>query len=458
MNKKCNDVIVIGFALFAMFFGAGNLLLPPALGHLSGRNWVLAFSGFLLTGVGMPILGIVSMGKCGGRLSDFIKNINGIFGTFFIIFVMLIIGPLFALPRLAATTFEIAVAPMKLGINSVFFSLIFFGITLFFVLTPTNVVDRVGKILTPALIIMTAMFIVKGVMTPIGKAAAPSADKLFLRGFKEGYQTMDALASIIFATIAISAIGAKGYGDRKSLFQMSVYTGMLACFGLALVYGGLMYVGATGSRVLPEQLSRSAIVVRSSELLWGSWGRVVLGLAIGLACLTTAIGLIATVGKYFSERFRNDISYRAAVIIITVISFFLSIFGVDAIIYVAGPILEIVYPVAIVLIIMNLFSDYIPNRYFYGGAVFGTLCISVLQGIVAAEDLINGFLVKIGAMPMMGREALSFNTTVSMLRKLPLERIGVPWLLPAIAASLLFGFGFMLLEKTKKAPSIHGGV
>lgn len=317
MNKRCNDVIVIGFALFAMFFGAGNLLLPPALGHLSGRNWVLAFSGFLLTGVGMPILGIVSMGKCGGRLSDFIKNINGIFGTFFIIFVMLIIGPLFALPRLAATTFEIAVAPMKLGINSVFFSLIFFGITLFFVLTPTNVVDRVGKILTPALIIMTAMFIVKGVMTPIGKAAAPSADKLFLRGFKEGYQTMDALASIIFATIAISAIGAKGYGDRKSLFQMSVYTGMLACFGLALVYGGLMYVGATGSRVLPEQLSRSAIVVRSSELLWGSWGRVVLGLAIGLACLTTAIGLIATVGKYFSERFRNDISYRAAVIIIT---------------------------------------------------------------------------------------------------------------------------------------------
>ncbi|AGT42719.1 branched-chain amino acid transport system II carrier protein [Treponema pedis] len=454
MNKKTGDVIVIGFALFAMFLGAGNLIFPPTLGHLAGTEWFFALLGFLVTGVGMPVLGIISMGKCGGSLSDFTKNINNVFGTFFIIFVMLIIGPLFAIPRTAATTYEIAVRPMNFGISSVTSSFIFFAITLFFVLTPNNVIDRVGKFLTPALILVLALLVIKGIITPIAGPASPSIDKIFLRGFKEGYQTMDALGSMILATIVISGITSKGYMEKKDLLKMTVYTGFLACLGLGLVYGGLVYVGATGSSVLPEQLSRTEIVVKSSELLWGNAGRVVLGLAIGLACLTTSIGLTATAGEYFANRFKDDISYRATVIIICVVSFFLSNFGVDNIIAIAGPILEVVYPVAIVLIILNLFIDYIPNRYFYSGAVIGTLCISILQGLVAAKELINNLLIKIGAVPSMNTEALSFNTTIRVLKHLPFEGIGFPWLLPAIGMSLLFGFGYILSEITKKAPSM----
>ena len=456
MNKKINDVVIMGFALFAMFLGAGNLIFPPSLGHLAGNKWYLTLLGFLLTGVGMPILGIISMGKCDGQLSNFIKNINNVFGTFFIIFVMLIIGPLFAIPRTAATTFEIAIQPLNLGINSIFSSFVFFGITLFFVLTPNNVVDRVGKFLTPALILVLALLVIKGIITPIGKITNPSVDKIFLRGFKEGYQTMDALGSMILATIVISSITAKGYNDKKSLLKMTLYTGLIACVGLGLVYGGLVYVGATGGGVLPGHLSRTEIVVKSSELLWGNAGRIVLGLAIGLACLTTAIGLTTTAGEYFSERFKDDISYRASVIIICVISFFLSNFGVDNIIYVAGPILEIIYPVAIVLIVLNLFGEFIPNKYFFTGAVIGTLCISVLQGVVAAKDLIKNFLSKIEAFPLMSPETLSFNTTIEVLQSLPFENIGFPWLLPAIVLSLVFGFGYMLFEKTKTAPSIKG--
>ena len=130
-NKKVVDITVMGFALFAMFLGAGNLIFPPTLGHIAGDRWALSLLGFLLTGVLMPVLGVVSMGICGGELSDFTKNINDVFSTFFIIFVMLIIGPLFAIPRTGATTFEIAVQPLGLGISSVTSSFIFFAITLF---------------------------------------------------------------------------------------------------------------------------------------------------------------------------------------------------------------------------------------------------------------------------------------------------------------------------------------
>ena len=436
MSKKTNDIIVIGFALFAMFLGAGNLIFPPTLGHLSGKAWIFSLLGFLVTGVGMPVLGIISMGKCDGQLSNFTKNINQLFGTFFIIFVMLIIGPLFAIPRTAATTYEIAIRP-NFGISSVLSSFIFFAITLFFVLTPNNVIDRVGKFLTPALIVVLGLLVIKGFVTPIGRPSDPSVDKIFLRGFKEGYQTMDALGSMILATIVISSITAKGYTEKKSLLKMTIWTGLIACIGLGLVYGGLVYVGATGS-----------------EILWGRGGRIVLGLAIGLACLTTSIGLTATAGDYFSKRFKDDISYRATVIIICVVSFFLSNFGVDNIISIAGPILEIIYPVAIVLIVLNLFAEFIPNKYFFHGAVIGTLSISILQGWVAAQELINNLLIKLEAFPAMDQVGMSFNTTINVLKTLPFEGIGFPWLLPALGLSLLLGFGYIIMQKTEKAPSM----
>ncbi len=453
-NKKVVDITVMGFALFAMFLGAGNLIFPPTLGHIAGDRWIFSLLGFLLTGVLMPVLGVVSMGICGGELSDFTKNINDVFSTFFIIFVMLIIGPLFAIPRTGATTFEIAVQPLGLVISSVTSSFIFFAITLFFVLTPNSVVDRVGKFLTPALLIILALIILKSLFTPIGKPHSTGMENIFLRGFKEGYQTMDALGSMILATIVISSITEKGYTDKKSVLKMTAYTGIIACVGLGLCYGGLVYVGAQGSNVLSDDLTRTEIVVSSSELLWGNVGRIVLGLAIALACLTTSIGLTATAGKYFADRFKDDISYRATVILICVVSFFLSNVGVDNIISIAGPILEVIYPVAIVLIVLNLLSAFIPNKYFYSGAVFGTLCISVFQGLVAGKKLINTLLVNVKIVPASNPEALSFETTSRVLKSLPFEGIGFPWLLPAIGMSLLFGFGYILLQKTQVAPSL----
>ncbi len=457
-KQMIRDILVVGFALFAMFLGAGNLIFPPTLGHLAGSKWGFALLGFFVTGVGMPILGIISVGISGGRLDDFTKNMNQTFSVFFLTFVMLIIGPLFAIPRTAATTYEIAIQPLNMGISSVTASFIFFAITLFFVLTPNNVIDRVGKFLTPILIVVLGLLIIKSIITPIGTASQPYVDNIFLRGFKEGYQTMDALGSIILATIIISGIKTKGYSDKKDVLKLTLYTGLVACVGLALVYGGLVYLGATGNAVLPEKLSRTQIVVQSTMLLWGRAGQMVLGLSIGLACLTTAIGLTTTAGEFFSEKFKNDISYRAAVIIVSSISFLLANFGVDAIIRFAGPILEVVYPVAIVLIVLNIFGRFLPNPYFFHGAIVGTLSISLLQGVVSAKDLINSFLLKIHALPTMNTEALSFNATIKMLKGMPFNGVGMPWLLPAFAVSLVFGFASILLKKTEEAPSMNDSI
>lgn len=451
MSKKVNDIIVIGFALFAMFLGAGNLIFPPTIGHIAGSKWFFSLLGFLVTGVGMPVLGIISMGKCEGSLSKFTGSLNASFGTAFIIIVMLIIGPLLAIPRTAATTYEIAIKPFNLTwLNSVLVSFIFFSVTLFFVLTPNNVIDRVGKFLTPLLLLVLGLLIIKGIFKPIAKPVSSTASDTFLRGFKDGYQTMDALGSMILATIVISGITARGYKSQSDILKMSVYTGLVACFGLAFVYGGLVYVGATASGVLPESLTRTELVVESSTLLWGNAGRIVLGLSIGLACLTTAIGLTATAGEYFSTRFKDDISYRATVIIICVVSFFLSNFGVENIIRFAAPMLEIVYPVAIVLILMNLFSKYIPNKYFFIGAVIGTMCVSIMLGMVEARDLINSFLMRVN----ISKKAISFDTTIWVIKHFPLDEFGFPWILPAIFGSLIMGFGHILINVTKNAPSI----
>ncbi len=440
MSKKGKDILVTGFALFAMFLGAGNLIFPTKLGLDSGSMWYLALLGFLVTGVGMPVLGIVSMGKCGGQLSDFTKNINKTFGDFFLIFIMLIIGPLFAIPRTAAVTYEIAIQPIGIGLGAAPFSIIFFAITLFFVLTPSNVVDRIGKFLTPALIVVLAMLIIKAFVTPIGVPKDTGVTRVFSGGFKEGYQTMDALGSMILATIVIASIAAKGYTKKKDLLGITVASGLIACLGLGLVYGGLLYIGATGSGVLPEGLSRTEIVVNSSKLLWGNAGSTVLGLAVGLACLTTSIGLTATAGEYFSKKFEGDISYRATVIIISVFSCFLANFGVDAIISQAAPVLEILYPVAIVLILMNLFIDYIPSKHFFRGAVIGTLCISVPQGLL--YFLADGSTID--------------NAIKAVIGVLPFESVGFPWLVPAIVLSLIFGFACKLSKTTENADKLSG--
>lgn len=423
--KHFKNLLVLSFALFAMFFGAGNFIFPPSLGAVSGTKWLLSFLGFLITGVGMPVLGVVSVALANGDLSVFTKALPEKLGFLFIISVLLIIGPLFAIPRTAASTFELAVLPffdtLKIAVNmhilAIISKLIFFLLCLLFVFNRTNVLDNIGKILTPLLLLVLLLLIFRGLFRSdkLGEGFAQSSEThLFRYGFTVGYQTMDALASMLFATIVVTSILERGYKGSSEILKVSVSVGILACLGLSLVYMGLTYLGAASNITIPLEVERTKRLVGIARQLWDFPGLVILAISLALACLTTAVGLIATAASYFSDKLH--VSYRIVAILVTLISFFISLIGVDAIVFIATPVLDIVYPIAIVLIVLSLFKNKI-SSVFIRGAVFGTLLITLPTVIISSFKV----------------ESLS-----KLLNFLPFSGLGLPWLLPALIMGALF--------------------
>lgn len=434
MKKELHDCLIIGTALFAMFFGAGNLIFPPQLGFLTGVDWLTAFIAFAVTGIGIPILGIFSVEKAGGTVYHFASKVHPFFANIFGTIIMLGIGPLLALPRTAATTYEIGIRPFSDKINSFVSSLVFFSIVLLFSIKPSKVIDRIGKYLTPLLIFVLLCIIIRGTLFPIGPIIKQPAQNFFLKGFLEGYQTMDALAAMLFATIIIDTIAERGYKNKKIRFKINIISGSLAAFCLLFVYSGLMYVGATGTNIFPQDISRTTLLISLCEKLWGNLGKIILAFSIALACLTTAIGLTATAGHYFVKLFHNKVSYEAVVIVVTIFSCWLANYGVENIIRYSVPLLEILYPVCILLIVMNLLDDYIPSRYYYIGGTIGTMTISILQGLISARSVFNDFFSFIGVTSI---KVDKFNV---LLQKLPFAAIGLSWLIPAIICAVVFGF------------------
>lgn len=433
MKKGLNDCIVVGFALFAMFFGAGNLIFPPILGFMSGNQWLITFAAFSLTGICLPIAGIFAMGKSGGDIQHFAGKVHPLFADVFGTVIMLGIGPLLALPRTAATTYEIGVRPFSTSFSPVVSSTIFFTVVLLFSIKPSKVIDTVGKYLTPLLVVVLAAIVIRAAITPLGKLECPEPENFFLKGFVEGYQTMDALAAMLFATIIINAIKERGYSDKKSLLRVTLFSGFIAAIGLVFVYGGLLHAGATVSNLFPKSISRTELLITLCARLWGSTGQIILSLSIVFACITTAIGLTATAGQFFQKLFHGRVSYEAVVVVVSVFSCWLSNYGVENIIRYSVPLLEALYPVCILLTIMNLLDDYIPNRLYYVGGTVGTLLVSCSQALVSAEGIINDMLTLFGAKP------ITFEAAAVFLQKLPLANIGLSWLIPAFAGAVLCG-------------------
>lgn len=419
MNKKKTDVVVVGFALFAMFFGAGNLIFPPYLGIIAGSNWPMAMAGFLVTGIGLTLMGIVAIAISGTSINDMADKVHPKFGPILGSVIMIIIGPLFAIPRTAATTFEIAMLPIMPGANNLIFIFIFFAITLYFAIKPAAVVDNIGKILTPVLLIVLLIIIGKGIITPIGQAAVLSEPVGFGRGFSEGYQTMDTLGSVILASIVIESIIAKGYTDKKTRVSMTIKAGIIAAAGLAVVYVGLMYVGSGLSGTFDGTVERTALIITITETLLGGFGKYALGMTVGLACLTTSIGLTSAAGDFFSNLTKGKLSYQAVAIATVVMSALIASMGVEKIISFSVPILCLVYPVVIVLIVMTVtMGAKVKSRAPYAGAVAGTFVISFID-----------FLIGVGVKsPML----------LSIQSSLPFASAGFGWLVPAIVTSIIF--------------------
>ena len=417
MDKKKNDVLILGIALFSMFFGAGNLIFPPFLGLISGDKWNWSMIGFFMTGIGLPLLGIIASAKAGGNVDKLGRKVSPIFSKFLGITIVLAIGPLLAIPRTGATAFEMGVAPLLPNANPIIFSIVYFGIIFFLVIKPTNVIDKIGKVLTPALLLILAALIIRGIIYPMGTPVEENLARPFSDGFAQGYQTMDALAAILFGGIISASLIQKGYDNKQEQIDMTKKAGIIAILGLTFVYGGLGYLGATGGSLFPKDISKTDLIMNIANNSLKSFGELGLGLAVALACLTTAVGLTATTGQYFSQISNGKLKYEVVVTITILFSAIMSYKGVEFIISFAEPILVFMYPIVIVLILLTaLFGDGLENDNVYKYAVYATLVISSIE--------------------VLGKLGLETNLT-KLVGMLPLASSGFSWVFPALIGGII---------------------
>lgn len=427
MNRKMTDLIVVGFALFSMFLGAGNLIFPPYLGLHAGETWLPALIGFLLTGVGLPLMTVYATLRSGGTIMTLARYVGRPFGRLLGLIVVLSIGPMFAIPRTAATTYEVGVATIVPSVPIEVSSVVFFVIVWALTINRSKVVDRLGKYLTPFLLLTLFAIVVAAVINPIGTpgaAAEPAYN--FAGGFTEGYQTMDALAASMFAGVALSNIVARGYNNREEQLSMSIRCGVIAAVLLGLVYCGLTYGGAGATGAFPADIDRSALLIGMTSGLLGSIGAYCLSVAVILACLTTAIGLTVTTGEYFNELSGGKLSYKLVVTLTVIAALLISVLGVTTIINLAVPFLNMVYPVLMALVICNCLDRFIPNKSAYIGALIGAFLISFIDGLSAVGSL--------------GISAGWIDSLLEFKANLPLASFGLSWVIPAVVLAIICSF------------------
>lgn len=412
MKKSTKDSIVIGFALFSMFFGAGNLIFPGFLGNSLGSDFLLGTIGFVATGVGLPLLAIVACSKGDGTFESIGNKIDRRFILIFTTVLFLAIGPLMAVPRTAATTFELSINPFLPSVPAIVAVTIYFAINLFFVLKKSSIIDTIGKFLTPALLILLIVLIVKGIVSPIGEIVNTNASSVLSNSLIEGYQTMDALGALLFASIVTTSLKDKGY-KGKQMPKMIFKASLVAAVGLAFVYGGLIYIGAQTSGLVSQEIGKTGLLLLISQNTLGKIGPAIIGLAMGLACLSTSIGLVSVGASFFENISKGKLSYKLNAIVITIISLFVATLGVDKIVSLSGPVLNLLYPVSITIITTTLMSKYLKNMKAVRLGIYTSLVFSLLL-------LIPGL-------------NLSF---------LPLATMGFGWVVPTVIAIVIGLFIF----------------
>lgn len=412
---RFTDVFVIGFAMFAVFFGAGNLIFPPFLGMQSGQSWFPGFLCFVLADVGLAVLTMLVLVRRqdageGGLLS----GLGRIPAKIISVTVMLCVGPLLCIPRTAATTYEMAIQPLLPDVPAWLFGLAFFSLVYLLSLRSSSVVDIIGKILTPLLLLTLAILVVKGLTTPIGEIGpAPSLGHVMKEGFLSGYQTMDVLGAMVMVVLVSGAAMKKGYTAPRSKFRMILLASAVAAACLFAVYCGLTYLGATASRMELGSVNQTGLVVLLTELLLDRVGIYLLALIVFFACLTTAVGLVSSAAEYFTKLI-GKLPYPAVSAAMCLSGVLISAFGISAIIRVASPILNIIYPLLLTQILISLIPALRKKRYACRGAAIGALLVCVLD------------------------TACNLGLPLSFIKQLPLAELGFAWV-PFAALGCLIG-------------------
>lgn len=420
MNKT---TFFIGLMLFSLFFGAGNLIFPPYLGMEAGDAFTPAIIGFNLTAVFLPLFTVVAIALSENGLQSVGSRVHPWFGIGFAVIVYLAIGPLYVIPRAANVAYELGYVqvtnintPLALFIFSIFFFLVTYAVSI----RPQKMLDIVGRVLTPLLLIVLTLLVVRAFFVYPYEPAIVSEKYVaspFLTGFWEGYFTLDAIAALAFGMVIVRTFQMHGVQQKSDILRGTVGAGVIAAIGLALVYLSLAWVG----RVLPfdgEVENGAQLLIIAAEQLFGYPGNILFGIIVLLACLTTAIGLITATSQFFVD-ILPKFSYGTYVLIFTLIGFGITNFGLERILNAAAPLLGFLYPVAIVLVALSLFQYKFgesPRMYQY------SVTVAIVFGLY-------------DAMHALGFVSVSVHNT--LMQYVPLLDNGIGWFVPFLIVAAI---------------------
>lgn len=412
--KQSKQTLVIAFALFSLFFGAGNLILPPYLGYNAGDGWFWVLIGFSISAVFIPILAIYGHAKLQGTILDFANKVSPTFAVLFSILIYLIAIALPS-PRTASVTYEMAIEPF-FQISSLELSSIYFALVLVFVLNRNRMLSIIGKFLTPLIVCILLIIICLGLFTEVASVRDSIFNNSFAEGILEGYQTFDAIGGVVIGGVVVISLSLQGKFNYEEKKRMIIRSGLFAGLGLFLIYGGLIVLGAHNSNVLVIDNRTELLSVLSIQNL-GNIGNVFLSVLLALACFTTAVGIVTGTADFVKGLIGNSQkAYIITAIIACVLGVLIGQFNVYYIINVALPVLMFIYPITIVLIILNVLPEKWASTLVFRGVVLATFIFSIpdfLKFLIAEEKL---FPLK---------------------EMIPLSEYSLGWVLPAVVVFLL---------------------
>lgn len=419
MNKT-KDILITSFALFSLFFGAGNLLIPPLLGYNAGISWFWVAIGFMITAVVIPIFGILAHAKLQGTMYDFGKKVSPTFSFIYCIIVY-VISVAIPSPRTAAATHEIAIYP-AFGTSALLTSSVYFVLVLIFVLNRSRILNVIGKYLTPLIVIILLFVIGIGLISSELSTTISQFETPLVTGILEGYQTFDAIGAIVvgaFIIVSINYSGKKSYEAKKELIKKS---GLIAGLGLFIIYAGLIAVGSYfGSELqidtkLSNDMQRANLLRGISIASLGAFGNTVLSILISLACFTTAVGIIGGTADYFKGLFNNSpLVYVITSVIGCSLGVLVGQLDFDSIIVIAIPVLLFIYPITIVLILLNVVPEKFATPLIFRVIVLTTFVFSI-------PDVLNFISPS--------------ETLHQIINVIPLAKYSLGWVIPTCALFL----------------------
>ena len=417
-----------GLLLFGIFFGAGNLIFPPTLGAQSGEQFLPAIAGFVFSGVGIAVLTLI-IGTLNpkGYIYEISKKISPLFATIYLAALYLSIGPFFAIPRTATTSYAVGISPLLAeadkGLGLIVFTLIYFVAAYLIALNPSKILDRIGRILTPVFALLIIILVILGAFKYGANAPQTATEayqiSAFGAGFLEGYNTLDALASVAFSVIAVQTLKQLGFTSKKEYISTIWVVGIVVALGFSALYIGLGFLG-NHFPVTEEAMKGGTpgvyILSQATQEIFGSTAQLFLAAMVTVTCFTTTVGLIVSTAEFFNGRF-PQIGYKIYATVFTLIGFSIANLGLDAIIKYSVPVLVILYPITITIVMIVIVNKFVPLS-----KPGMQLTMALVTAIAVTSVLASSFEIA---------------TLTNLINSLPFANASLPWLIPAIIGILL---------------------